>query len=289
MTRILFVGDLQLGAGTAYGTPECSRLGDQLDAWDWIAQQAVDEWDISQVVLLGDVFDKRNPSPDELIVFQGPLRRLYRAGIDVLAIAGNHDVSAETAATPLDVFSDLLDVHRARGVWGGIATLPWTPPHRLAAAHGREQINERVAAHLIECARELRGTVDGTNPILGHPEILVLHWSISSGVTASGVETISLAEPVLPLEDLLGLGYRWIIAGHIHKTQVLSEDPLVLVAGSPMVNDFGEAGGKHGVWVLDTETGERDFHEVPDRRFVTLDIDIDGLSDPMASLLGALA
>jgi len=274
VSRILFVGDLQLGAGQQYGTPERSRLADQAEAWDWIVDSS-DDWFVDKVVLLGDVFDKRHPNPDELIAFQKPLRKLREAGIDTLAITGNHDITTESAATPLDVFADLLDVHRTPGVWGNIATLPWTPPHRLAAAHGRDQLNERVAAHLVECARELRPGAG--KKFFPDPQVLVLHWSISGGVTASGVETIDLAEPVLPLEDLLSLGYDWIVAGHIHQQQILSgfaERPTVLVAGSPMVNDFGEAEGQHGVWIIDTGDSDYEFQPVPDRRFVTLESDI---------------
>lgn len=300
MSRILFVGDLQIGSGQHYGTAERTRLADQAEAWRWIVEQAVDRWEVDQIVLLGDVFDKRHPTPDELLAFARPLRPLRgETTIDVLAIAGNHDVSAETAATALEVFKELVDVHRTPGVWGTIATLPWTPPHRLAAAQGREQINERVALHLVECARELRGSPPLKDtaalsvapgavwPASHHddirafgpapPSVLALHWSISGGVTASGVETINLAEPVLPLEALVELGYRFIVAGHIHKTQVLAgtaDGPTtVIVAGSPIVSDFGEAGGDHGVWVIDTETRLPEFYDVPDRPFVTYDVD----------------
>jgi DNA repair exonuclease SbcCD nuclease subunit len=271
MSRILFVGDLQIGAGAHFGTPERSRLADQAEAWSWIVDQAYDKWDCDRIVLLGDVFHRRLPSPDELIAFHTPLTRAHEAGIEVLAIAGNHDISAETAASALEIFSDQLTFHRTPAVWGKIATLPWTPPHRLAAAHGRDRINERVAVHLVECARDLHvGSLYGRAPML-----LALHWSISGGVTSSGVETISLAEPILPLDDLLGLGYRWIVAGHIHKPQIPAgagdnASTTVIVAGSPIIADFGEADHEHYVWIIDTDADTYEWKVVPQRRFLTV-------------------
>lgn len=276
MTRHLVVGDLQFGAGEHFATPQRTRLEDQRAMWTSILDVA-DEHRITNLLLLGDVFQRRHPSPNEYLAFQEPLSDFVNgSNVSVVVISGNHDVTNDTARSSLEVLAD-VSAYRTPAVHGGVAVLPWTAPHRLAASSGREQINERVAAHLVECAREMREMKwkGFDRDLSAKPDVLALHWAISGSLLASGVETIDLPEPVLPLQELKRLGYKAIVGGHIHRWQVLNAaDPLVLVAGSPWVCDWGETGFEHGVWILDVddEGARAEFVQVLDRPFVTLNL-----------------
>jgi exonuclease SbcD len=168
-------------------------------------------------------------------------------------------------------------VTSAAGV--AVACLPWCPVDRLVAAKGggeRADINREASWHLISIAQELRRERAEKFPDL--PAILLGHWSVEGGVTATGVEAITFAEPILPLADLEALGFAAVFMGHVHKPQVLndSSDRLlagpVIIPGSPLPLNFGEE-GTHGVWIFDTETGAAEFVPIESRAFVSLDFD----------------
>lgn len=249
---MLITGDWHCGSGLDYGREPGDRLADQETVYQQIVDLAV-EHDVDAVLLAGDLWHRRRPTPAEMMAVARPLRRLHaELDCDILGIAGNHCV--ETAALPiaLDLLEDIVDLHREPGVWHGqngvtVATLPWTPVARLIATRdgGDRDDNHSLAAQLlIETARDLRAQVDG-------PAILLLHWSISGASTPTGVYTDDFREVVIPCADLERLGYDAVVAAHIHRQQILCHDPLVAYVGSPAPVDFSEADTDHGCLLLD--------------------------------------
>jgi exonuclease SbcD len=286
MTKILACGDLHLGAGADYGREPGIRLTDQDIVLTQIARLAVDE-DVDAVLIAGDVFDRPRPDPATLSVFDRFLDQL--AEFDVLAITGNagHDIRNAESYAALELFSRWIDVHRMPAVWNGpgfaVATLPSVPVSRLVASRNggdRGVIHRDAAEYLIQVVRDLRAEIPA-----GTPAILLLHWSISGASLPNGLPTDALNEPVLSAEDLDALGFDAVVAGHIHKPQMLvaheadgSYASAALYVGSPMPLSFGEERDEHGVWLLDNETtlGFFDARFVPisSRRFVTVDADL---------------
>lgn len=282
--KLLFVGDLQLGAGLDLGFGEYgegSRFHDQEQILDRVAKVAEDR-EVDLVAVLGDVFERAVPKPWEILAFQTFVRRLVYNGKRVLVIVGNHDVKSAALPTALSIFAEQgVEVALGPTLYPldelVIAALPWAPTTRLlASVEGpvdRDRVNELAAKALVNGARVL-GTrceveYDGRIPIL------VGHWSVEGAALPTGIETSQLHEPVLPLDAVADSGFRIAAFGHIHKPQVLAKEPgVVFYTGSPQVCDWGEAGFEHGVWLYDSAgAGALKFQPVEDRPFLTIDLD----------------
>jgi exonuclease SbcD len=272
--RFLCTGDLHLGAGSDYGREPGERLAEQADVWQQIRRLA-QQHDVQAILFAGDAFERRRPTPDELIVFHRELGYL-----DVVAVAGNHDVANADMATGIEVFeSGMFTVFRQPGIHTDfgveIACLPWTPVARLVAQNGggdRDELHARAAELLLDAARDLRAQCAS-----GKPAILMLHWSVSGASLPTGLPTDTLREPVIPIDDLNELGFDFIAAGHIHRRQYLRSSngypsPHSFYVGSPMPLNFGEANDPHGVVLLDTDEIEAaTFLPIESRPFFTLE------------------
>src|SRR5688572_20449167 len=113
------------------------RLEDFLAALDRIVDGAVAER-ADLVIMAGDIYKGRDPSPTHQREFARRVLRLSREGIPLILLAGNHDLpNAMYRAASIDIFRflDVAGVHVARSAdvlrldtGAGpvlIATLPW--------------------------------------------------------------------------------------------------------------------------------------------------------------------
>lgn len=281
MSRLLLTGDWHVGSGAEYGAQPGDRLADQERVLNEIVDIARDQ-QVDAVLHAGDMWHRRRPTPSEYLAIARPLGRLQRElGCDVLAISGNHCVEHPDLPIAAELLTGLLDVRREPGLWHGpgvtVCCLPWTPVSRLVAQRGggdRDGIASEAAQMLLSIARDLQAqALDGYT-------VLLTHWSISGAFTPTGAATDEFREVVLPLEEVEGLGFDAVVAGHIHLPVIIGDARLgmgvvgqpVLYVGSPFPVDFGEASSLHGVWILDTEAAEpARFFPVDSRPFVTLD------------------
>lgn len=284
MSRLLLFGDTHIGAGAEYGRNPGDRLADEEQVLDRIVDLAL-EHSVDGVLHAGDMWHRRRPTPAEYLAVTRPLGRLQRElGCDVLAISGNHCVEHPDLPIAAELLTGMLDVRREPGLWHGpgvtVACLPWTPVSRLVAQRNggdRDGLAGEAAQMLLTIARDLHAkSVDGYT-------VLLTHWSISGGHTPTGAITDEFREVVIPLDEIEGLGFDAVIAGHIHLPAIIGDARLgmgvvgqpVLYVGSPFPIDFGEASSLHGVWLLDTEAAEpATFLPVDSRPFVTLDYDL---------------
>lgn len=274
--KILFLSDTQLGAGSALTQ---DRLRDQ----ERILMQAADLADqhgCQTVVHCGDVYEHRHPSEEARMVFKRFTRRLAQR---LIVIAGNHDLTSADTPSSVDVHDGFEFVRRDEVVDLGdasLACLPWTPSARVVAAReigDRQAVNQQMSEYLLGAASDLYSRCPP-----GKPAILGLHWWIEEATTASGLHSSVIDEPMLPLSDLAAIGFDAVIAGHVHKSQVLHISPPVLYVGAPSVSNYGEADIEHGVWILDTDAPDRmKFVPLQDWRFVTVDVDLtEEVSEP---------
>jgi DNA repair exonuclease SbcCD nuclease subunit len=111
------------------------------------------------------------------------------------------------------------------------------------------------------------------------PRILLTHWSVSGSTSSSGAPVDLFREVVLPIGELEEIGFEAIVAGHIHRPQMLGERGFYV--GSPMPLNFGEAGHDHTVTLLDVEGTRETIHRfqafqipVPSRRLVNVELDL---------------
>jgi DNA repair exonuclease SbcCD nuclease subunit len=265
------VADIHLGAGSDYGPNPGDRLRDQeriwLDVCDEVANRRL------PLIVAGDVFHRPRPSMAELAIYRMGIEMLRDAQCPVLVIAGNHDVGGMADPTGMDVLDGdgVIAMRDAGLIMLGdveVACLPWAPLSGFMAARGggdRDAARDEFARLLVDVAGGMRAQCTTPNPVLA------LHWSVTGASTVTGVPTSAFREVVIPVDEIAAQGWRYVVAGHIHKPQVIIEQSggTGFYTGSLTTVDFGEADVPHGFFVVDPEPV---FTQIRDRRFVTLEI-----------------
>lgn len=279
--RLLATGDFHLNENG----PVPDWLERQERVLDQIATLTATE-DVDAVLIAGDVFDKRRPSPAELMAFSRFLDRDETVPLPV-CISGNHDLIAADQPCGLDVFQDRLTLHRIPGISTigdvSVATLPWTPLGWIASdapqGMSRDELYVEAADRLVDIAAGLRRQIDGA-------AILLAHWAVDESVLPSGMPVADLREVVLSLDALEEQEWDAICMGHIHKAQAFSgawskaslgwtDRPYrapSFYTGSPYCLNFGQEKQEHGVWILDLGGEDRGrFVPLDGPRFLTID------------------
>jgi exonuclease SbcD len=312
--KILHFADLHLGVET-YGrvNPETglsTRLEDFLTALDRVVDYAIEN-KIDLVLFCGDAYKSREPTQTQQREFAKRIYRLTTSGIPIFLLIGNHDLpNAIGKATTTEIFDTLTvknvyvsnrpEVYRIQTPSGivQVVSLPWLRRSALLTKEDTknltfEQINEKMQAAMTEVVAKKAEELD---PEL--PAVLAAHvWVTGAKVGSESSMTIG-QEHALLVSNIIHPAFDYIALGHIHKHQVLNENPPVVYAGSLERLDFGEADDEKGFYLVDIEpngaTGKRqvkfDFHPLEGRRFVTIGVKIEpDTLEPTSVVLKAIA
>ena len=313
--KIIHFADLHLGIEN-YGridpsTGLSSRLNDFLAALDQLIDYALENR-VDLVLFCGDAYKTREPSQTQQREFARRINHLATSNIPVFLLAGNHDMpNASWRATTTEIFDtlavkniyvssnrpDIYNIPTASGTVQ-IVSLPWLRRSTLLSREDTKNLSmEQVTQRMQEALTQvITSKAAGLDPSL--PAILAAHvWVTGARVGSESLMSIG-QEPALLLSNIALPAFDYIALGHIHKHQVLSENPPVVYAGSLERVDFGEENDEKGFYVVDIEpdptTVKRqvsfDFHPVNARRFLTIEVapEADDL-DPTATVLRAIA
>jgi len=312
--KILHFADLHLGV-ESYGridptTGLSSRLNDFLSALDQVVDYAI-ESKVDLVLFCGDAYKSREPTQTQQREFAKRVYRLSTSGIPVFLLIGNHDLpNAIGKATTTEIFDTLtvknVYVSNRPGVYRiptpsgdiQVVSLPWLRRSALLTKEDSknltfEQINQRLQAAMTEVIATKAKELD-----LELPAVLAAHvWVTGAKVGSESSMTIG-QEHALLVSNVIHPAFDYIALGHIHKHQVLNENPPVVYAGSLERLDFGEAEDEKGFYLVEIEPdGEAsnrkvtfDFHPLEGRRFVTVSAKIEPDDiEPTSFVLKAIA
>ncbi len=313
--KILHFADLHLGV-ESYGridpaTGLSSRLLDFLAALDQVVDYAL-ESRVDLVLFCGDAYKSREPSQTQQREFAQRINRLSTGGIPIFLLVGNHDLpNAIGKATTTEIFDTLAvknvyvsnrpDIYRIQTNSGvvQIASLPWLRRSALLSKEESknldfEQINQRLQQALTGVIAAHAAKLDP-----GLPSILAAHVLVDDAKVGRSSERLMAIghEPFLLRGNVANPAFDYIALGHIHKHQVLSENPPAVYAGSLERVDFGEEEDEKGFYLVeieqDKQTGKRrvsfDFHPVTGRRFLTINVNIESDdTDPTSTVLKAI-
>ena len=308
--KIIHFADLHLGVET-YGRPDpstglSSRLLDFLAAFDDLVSYAITNH-VDLVLFCGDAYKSREPTPTQQREFAKRINRLAKSDIPVFLLTGNHDLpNAFGRATATEIFDTLAinrvyvasrpDIYRIPTPSGlvQIVSLPWLRRSALLSKEETKnlspsQINERLEQVL---ANIISAYAQKLDPAL--PAILAAHvWVVGAKVGSEAAMTIG-QEHTLMTSSIAHPAFDYIALGHIHRRQVLHENPPVVYAGSLERLNFSEEADDKGFYVIDLEPdregGKRrvsfDFHPIAGRRFLTINANIEPQeTDPNAVVL----
>ena len=312
--RILHFSDLHIGVEN-YGRldPETglsTRLGDFLGSLDEVVACAVEE-KIDLVLLAGDAYKGRDPSQTHQREFAKRLSRLSNEGIPTFILVGNHDLpNAVSRATAVEIFRT-LQVPR---LWVGdslqnylvptangpiqILAVPW--PRRgglLSREESRGLTIEEIRQELENrITLAIQDRISQLDP--GIPAILTGHLTVN-GATVGTERSMMLGQDhVLLASTLHQPQLEYVALGHIHKHQILRDDPpMIVYSGSLQRVDFTEEPDQKGFCLIDLDQeapqGQRltnfEFRKVDARKFLTIDVEIKaGDPDPTDTVINEI-
>ena len=268
---ILAVGDVHLGTN-------CSGVPDFVSSWGVdlkeltpaAALKLVTELGIEQnvdaVLFAGDVVESTNARYEAMPPLEECVGRLLEAGVEVIAVAGNHDVEAlPRLASLMDGFTLL----GAGGRWESKAvTRNKVPVAEIVGwSFGERFVRQSPVAELLSEPLEPVST--------SVPRIGLLHADLN----ASGGRYAPVRQ--FELDDT---GYDAWLLGHIHKPSVesLSAGPASRPAGylGSLIGLDPSETGPHGPWILRVRDG-RELHleQIPlaPLRWEQISISVEGL------------
>jgi exonuclease SbcD len=306
MIKLLHLADLHIGMENHGRIDPATGLHTRLI--DYLARldEAIDvglDAGADLVLIAGDVYKSRTPNPTHQREFAKRIQRIRRAGLPVVILTGNHDISPTAGrAHSIEIFETLTVegvtiADRARlhlietraGVLQLIA-LPWVTRHALLT---REELRlasflEVEAMLLQRVDNFLQKTAEQLDPSL--PAVLAAHGTID-GATVGVERQIMLGRDLLlPRGMVAQPGIDYVAMGHIHKHQVLGEHPPIVYPGSIERIDFGEEHEDKGFVLVELEKGNTRwrFHKLAARPFVTIAVDVRNSPEPQARVALAI-
>lgn len=299
MAKVLCAPDLHYGYDN-YSVPGLDGVPSRVAEWRACADALVriaSENRVDVALMPGDAFTSGKHSAQAIIEVYNLYRRLRDTGAGVLGTLGNHDWVGAGRRGPVDVLAELGEPN-----WGittpcivdlpqrdtakphvQVAVLPWTKASLiLQDAESAGDVNTRASAALSALVLSLAAQVDPNRP-----SVLLGHWPVAGCIMSSGQALVG-GEPAVTLGDLQAGPWAGVIMGHIHKRQEFPGRPLVLHTGAMTRRDFGEERDDCGCGILDTDTGEVTWHELPARRFFTWMLDDRQVSEATTAAAGGV-
>lgn len=253
MIKILHTADVHLDSPLRSLALRNSGLRDTIAAASRSAFSGLIDFaissEVSAVLIAGDLFDGKERSARTGAFLVAELDRLGQAGIRVFYIKGNHDAENPITGT-LDLPAH-VHVFDARGGREQLADDLWIHGVSFGDRHAPDSLVPRFKA-----------------PVPGAVNIALLHSSLGGVVGHDIYAPCNIA-------DLVGAGFDYWALGHIHKRQVHSVAPWVVMPGIPQGRDIGEAGPKSAT-LLTVEQGRIDVTEAPTSvvEFIQTELDV---------------
>jgi len=291
---IVHTADVHIGVEN-YGFPDpltrtSTRLNDFLSSFDEVVNYSIDN-NADLVLMCGDAYKSRNPSQTHQREFAKRIAEITKHNIPVFLLAGNHDSpNIRVQATALDIFNTLdapyvnigaeLKTHLIETKSGPIQiiALPWIRKGDFITSQDTKglsntQINKEIQKTITDI---IKSEIENLNPEI--PAILAGHVSIDSAKTSSEKSMMLGKDYILLKSSITSNKLDYVALGHIHKHQILNDNPKIVYPGSLERVDFGEEKDVKGFCsiVLDPnqESGNREqefnFIPVAARRFITI-------------------
>ncbi len=301
--RILHFADVHIGvenySRTDPNTGLSTRLNDFLETFDELVDYAI-ESDVHLALFCGDAYKSRDPSQTHQREFAKRIVRLSDADIPSFLLVGNHDTPhVQGHATSLDIYrtlpmprvtiGDNATTYRieTRGGPAQIVAAPWVRRSQLLARDEMRglstfEINAKISDTLTNL---IQIQAQGLDPNI--PAILSGHVTVNDARTSSEQSMMLGSDHVLLRSSVALPQFDYVALGHIHKHQVIGQNPHVVYSGSLQRIDFGEERDEKGFCVIELDPakpqGQRmadfRFQPVNARSFLTIDVKLSG-DDP---------
>lgn len=276
VVRILLLADTHLG----FDLPVRPRIARRRRGHDFLANYATAlrpalEGAVDLVVHGGDVFNRSRVVPSLAYQAFAPLMRAADAGVPVFIVPGNHERGRlphlRFARHPrIHIFDRARTfVSDVRGVRVALAGFP----------SERDDVRTKFNALLREAEWQ---------HVAADVRLLCLHQCVEGATVGPANYTFTTAADVIRAADIPA-GIAAVLAGHIHRHQVLRHDlrgrtiaAPVLYPGSIERTTFAEADEAKGYMIVELAAGGDAvcptwrFHELPARQLVRHTLSVTG-------------
>jgi DNA repair protein SbcD/Mre11 len=287
--KILHTSDWHLGR--SFGSVSLHDV--QTAFCEWLLEVAVSE-KVELLVVAGDLYDRSIPPQESVVLWRETLTAFHKAGIAVVAIAGNHDGADRVAA-----FDGLTDGARifVRGGYGrageiltlqfsdgplDIALVPFLDP-QLASPEWKAEMTEAEVKPTHESV--LEKAMDQARTGSSAPRSLaVVHAFVGGSTTAESERQLTVGGTDQVAASVLE-GFSYVALGHLHTPQVIGGAEHVRYSGTPIAYSFSETAPKSVVLIDMAADGACSIAAVPvpvGRGVITLTGTIEELLAPDA-------
>ena len=223
---------------------------------------------VELVMIAGDIYDKSIPNVEAVNLFSSFLSKLYKLGVKVLVISGNHD-SKDRLSFGNELFID--NGVYIEGIFNGslrkevfedrygkinFYMLPFVKPVDVRMYY--PDIDIKSYNDAVKCI------IDNTLIEKNERNIIMLHQFVTGmdiDIERSDSETISLGG-LDNIDVNLFNDFDYVALGHIHGPQKIGRD-TVRYAGSPLKYSFSEVNQVKSIPIIDiNEKGNIDIELV---------------------------
>ena len=251
--KILHTSDWHLGR--SFGS--VSLHDAQTQFCEWLLQAAVSE-KVELLVVAGDLYDRSIPPQESVVLWRETLTAFHKAGIAVVAIAGNHDGADRVAA-----FDGLTDGARifVRGGYGragevltlqfsdgplDIALVPFLDP-QLAPPEWKAELAEAEVKPTHESV--LQKALDQARAeSAASRSLAVVHAFVGGSTTADSERQLTVGGTDQVAATALE-GFSYVALGHLHTPQMIGGSEQVRYSGTPIAYSFSETAPKSVVLI----------------------------------------
>ena len=244
--RVLLVADTHLGLPKWRGAP----MADRFDTYQRALQPAL-RGEVDLVVHGGDVFFRSRVKPSVVMRAFEPLKRIADSGVPVVVVPGNHERSA--------IPYPLLAAHPRVHILDRPRTLALTLRGIDVAVAGFPCERDRVRERFDEVVERT-----GWRSVPAAVRLLCVHQTVE-GAAVGPVGYVFRGGPDVIPGRAIPRGFAAVLAGHIHRHQVLTADlsgrPLaapVFYPGSIERTSRAEDGEAKGFVTIELEPDARE-------------------------------
>jgi len=292
--RFIHTADLHFGMEN-YGKIDAktgihTRLLDFEKALNFCIDVAIKE-SVDFFLFSGDAYKTHNPSQTQQKLLFKCFLRLYKAGIPIVIVIGNHDHPLSFGkAHALDMLGEIplegfhvfskpgtIILHTKNGPIT-IVGIPWPTRNTVAIADkhldkSNTQLTEYISKAVAHIINDYAKKIDQNIPA-----VLASHITVTTGIfSGSEKRAIYGNDPMLMPSQLALQPFDYVALGHLHRHQNLNPSgyPAVVYSGSIERIDFGERKEEKGFCLVSIpEKGKAtyDFIMVPTRPFIQIEV-----------------
>ncbi|MBA3752371.1 exonuclease subunit SbcD [Candidatus Dependentiae bacterium] len=307
MIRFIHTADIHFGMEN-YGridpkTGIHSRLIDFEKALNFCIDFALEK-EVDFFLFSGDAYKTAHPTPTHQRLLMSCFLRLYKAGIPIVIVVGNHDNPLSFGkAHALEIFGQIpLDgfhviakptsfVLPTKSGPVQIVGIPWPTRNTLALSDQHSDINPHEITEYISSgvSRIIASFAEALDSSL--PAVLAGHLTVSSGIFSGSEKRAIYGTDPFFLPSQLGIApFDYVALGHLHRFQNVNGTclPPIVYSGSIERVDFGERKEEKGfcyVTIHEKEEVTYEFIKTPTRSLIQIEVQLNEVEAPTEQIL----